>query len=260
MSSEFKYKNSIYPYIQAYYVYSNQFSKQLLSNSLLKENPKFRYLFQNLFDEFFLKNIQFKYRYEIESTLVNISINYYLYENVPFLRNSDFNVESMNKERNRILGIEAKKIGYIGDNNFQDFKVASAANKLLLLQNYSNRVGLNSRQIDYINSLEVNSGSETIKLFGYEIIGLKDIGLDSNYLKQVFLSLYYHNNEHVRDCVRDLIRYTFLTTGFNKQIDISKDIPIYLFLERPNNFILSKFRDLCEINNQLWRYSSFFKF
>ena len=251
-NEDFDYKNSVYPYLQAQYVYTNHFSKQILANSILKEHPIFKDLLQGIYNKFNIQHLNPKSRLTIENDIVNILVNEYLYKAVPFLRNSELNDESLMKEKSRILGIDYNKSGNI---NSPQFKELSVASKVLTIQTNFNKLGLTSKQIDYISSLEINADSKTLIDYGYERINLKDRGLSSNYSQQVFLSLYYHDNANVRDTMRDLIRYSFLTTGLKFGNNIAKHIPPSLYYEVPSNEILNSFPELQNNENQFWQYN-----
>lgn len=133
----------------------------------------------------------------------------------------------------------------LSNENFtlENWKNLSAANQIYVLQNeldkINNRSNGNVTDINdirkFLSIFEVSIQKDQLAYNGYHRISVKDNGIDISKMQQMFRKMYFNQNDFIRQTARDLIRYTFHTSGLRFGQNMSKYVDMSLYYEKYND-------------------------
>ena len=262
---DYDFTKSKYPYFEAQLVYANNFSTKAFNKVLLSENVNVKNQLDIITNRLNIAtNVNNSKRAALRNTIITTMMNQYLINNVPFL-NGGTHTDSVSRtaEILRVLGnvssvkeiiplnsvdteVESLKSNVVTSTlqlDLEKFKTLSAANKVELIKSMlaNDKLGLsirdNKEMKRFLHYVKPQLATKELKDNGYHSIRLDQSEEDGLAMKQIFTKMYYSNSPFVREMAKDLIRYTFHTSGFafgnnlSKWIDLSlsyiNDIKLY---------------------------------
>jgi len=292
---DFDVTKSSYPFFEAQFNYLNKFSTKAFGGILLSEHRNIKPLLDAIMVDLNLSNnLGDRKRSKYRNKLLTSLTNRYVVQVMPFFNGGGgitgtLTQKTLREEIQRVLGnpiqvivqkelngeminvedIEDGVIPMVFD--FKTFKERSAANKVSIIKGYLQQGSLKGVNIDektrtdiqrLLSYVEPRITKNDIKQYGYHSIKVNSTEEDANQLKQTFTKMYYSENPFIRETARDLIRYSFHTSGLQYGANISKWIEPSLLHEdnsRIYNLSESLIKELSLPENQLYTYNQHVK-
>lgn len=254
------------PYIESQFNFTNTTSQVLFTNILLSEKPYISKMINTILarvnaNRYTNPTVEARLRTKILQTIMNASI----YEDVPFfnggglevsrralkskilgevlvvedavLEDADVEMETTGVTSNVVTDISLSEILEMG---YDKFDSLSAANKLLIVKKYITNINNlrgesninNLKEVsDFLSMFDVALGKDQLRKNGYHKILLKETPRDMAKYQSIFRNMFHNKNKWVSSLAKDLIRYTFYTSGLGYGSNMAKFIDISLYYD-----------------------------
>lgn len=249
------YKDSAYGNIEAKYEYGHYLASILFNKVFIQQNQ----IFKNAVNSILL-NANFKVSHKLASVISSKLVNSFIDDSAIFEHVST-------EEWERVLGvdttlkstvkIDGKDVNWttvvakntITNEVFKEWLQLTTANKLHIIKQtgryqeyYKNNKFRNAHVLSDLTVVDRNANRK-----GYRRIVYKNDGTKANIAINSFKDMYMSNNPYLANLSRDLILYTYKTTGLQFGFSLMKAIPIDIFSNNNlNNKVYDKFVEEAE--------------